>query len=129
MADAAAFPIIADPRSAAAMVADLADACVERAVVLYLDPNRRLLGRIHVIGGPGAVAPSFRAIITEALRLDAAAFVLAHNHPGGHAAPSAADLGYTRDLIRLAAALDIVMVDHLILAGADVTSLRDLGLM
>jgi DNA repair protein RadC len=122
-------PIIADARSAAALLPDLARSRVEQAVVLYLDPNRRFLGDIRITGSTAAVAPSFRAVIAGALRLDAAALVLAHNHPNGDATPSPADLAYTRDLIRIAAALDIVIIDHLILAGPTVTSLRDLGLM
>lgn len=129
MADAPALPMITDAHAAAGQLADLRDSPVERAVVLYLDPEWRLLGRADFTGTTAQVAPSFRAIFAEALRLDAAALVLVHNHPGGDATASAADLAFTRALVRTAAALDIVVADHLIVTGDTVTSLREAGAM
>ena len=129
MADAPALPLIPDAHAAAGQLANLRDSPVERAVVLYLDPEWRLLGRADFAGTTTQVAPSFRAIFAEALRLDAAALVLAHNHPGGDGNASAADLAFTRALVRTAAALDIVVADHLIVAGDTVTSLREAGAM
>ncbi len=122
-------PVIADATAAAAQVADLARGSTEGAAVLYLDPEWRLLGRIDFRGSADEVTPPFRTIIAEALRLDAAALILAHNHPSGDSRPSAADLAYTRDLVRIATTLDIVIADHLILAGKRVVSLRGEGLL
>ena len=120
---------ITDARAAAALVADLADGAVERAAVLYLDPQWRFLGRLDFTGSGAAVAPPLRAIVAEALRLDATALILAHGHPSGCARPSAGDIAYTRALARVAGALDMVLVDHLIVTGREVTSLRDAGLL
>jgi DNA repair protein RadC len=127
--DTSAPIVIADPRAAAALLAGLADAAIERAVVLYLDPDWTLLGRSDFTGDAETVTPPLRAIIAEALRLDAAALVLAHNHPRGSTMPSAADMAYTRALARVAEALGLVLADHLIIAGTEVTSLREAGLM
>ena len=129
MADPAAPLLIADAADAAAQVADLRTSAVERAAVLYLDPKWRLLGRSDFTGTATAVAPSFRAIFAEALRLDAAVLVLAHSHPDGGSDASAQDIAFTRALIRTAAALDIMVADHLIVAGDTIVSLREAGLM
>jgi len=127
--DPSAPIVIADARAAAVLLTGLADAAIERAVVLYLDPQWTLLGRSDFVGTADTVTPPLRTIIAEALRLDATALVLAHNHPRGSTRPSAADMAYTRALARVADALDLVLADHLIVAGAEVTSLRDAGLI
>lgn len=133
MPPAPARPQVLDARAAATLVGDLVaatdGAAVERAAVLFLDPEWRLLGRADFAGTATAVAPPLRAIVAEALRLEAAALVLAHGHPSGLAEPSAADLAYTRQLGRVAAALDLMLVDHLIVAGGRIVSLRESGWM
>lgn len=101
----------------------------ERAAVLYLDPERRFLARVDSIGTLTTVTLPFRTVIAGALRRDAAALILAHSHPSGSLGPSMADVAYTRELGRVAAAVELVLLDHLILAGRGVTSLRALGLM
>ncbi|MCP3735136.1 hypothetical protein M9979_09675 [Sphingomonas sp. RP10(2022)] len=128
---AAALPLapITDARAAAALVADLANGEVERAAVLYLDPQWRFLGRLDFAGSAAAVAPPLRAIVAEAFRLDAIALILAHGHPSGCARPSAGDIAYTRALAQVAGALDMMLVDHLIVTGREVTSLREAGLL
>lgn len=122
-------PVIAGASDAAALLADLCDSPVERAAVLYLDPKWRLLGRVDFTGTAAAVAPTFRAIFAEALRLDATALVLAHSHPGGSSTASAQDIAFTRALVRTGAALDVTVTDHLIVARDGTTSLREAGLL
>ena len=58
-----------------------------------------------------------------------AGIVLAHNHPSGDARPSDSDCRATRRLATAAEALDCTLVDHLIFAGDDCTSLRRMGLL
>ena len=64
---------------------------------------------------------------------NAAALVLAHNHPSGDPTPSDADVKVTRDLIRAGQLLKIEVLDHVILGRAtperarDYVSLRELG--
>jgi len=129
MPDTPSPPIIADAWAAAAMFAGLAAGPVERAAVLYLDPNWRLLGRSDFVGDARSIVPPMRAIIARALYLDAAAVVLGHGHPSGCAKPSAADLDYTRRLARVTEAVELILVDHLILAGNRAFSMRDAGLL
>ncbi|GAA0662061.1 DNA repair protein RadC [Sphingomonas insulae] len=129
MSDPAPSLFVTDAGQAAALLAGLRGSPVERAAVLYLDPEWRLLGRADFTGTLDRVTPPFRTIFAAALRLDAAALVFAHSHPHGNSEASAPDIAFTRALIRMAAALDIVVADHLIVAGDAVTSLRDAGLM
>jgi DNA repair protein RadC len=53
--------------------------------------------------------------------------VLAHNHPSGDPRPSESDLHATRRLVTVADALDCTVLDHLVFAGTECTSLRRLG--
>ncbi|MFC0588951.1 JAB domain-containing protein, partial [Novosphingobium aquiterrae] len=60
---------------------------------------------------------------------DCAAIVLAHNHPSGDPRPSPADLSATTTIARHAAVLEIKIVDHLIVAGHQVFSMRKAGML
>jgi DNA repair protein RadC len=70
-----------------------------------------------------------REIIVDAARLGSAGVILAHNHPSGDAQPSSADCVATRKLARAAEALDVTILDHLVFAGHDCSSMRRLGLL
>ena len=70
-----------------------------------------------------------RQIIIEAAEHGSAGILLAHNHPSGDARPSESDRRATRRLASAAEALDCTVIDHLVLAGADCTSFRALGLL
>ena len=118
------LPPIDDLASARALFRALGFAACETVGIAYLDPKRRILGLRHVAGGRGQVGLSIRRIAADALAFDAAAVVIAHNHPSGDARPSERDLAFTRELARGLAALEVDLVDHLVIAGETVTSLR-----
>ena len=65
----------------------------------------------------------------EVLKENAAAVILAHNHPSGHMSPSPDDLRLTEDLKSLMAHLDIRVVDHLIVGGNGYFSFAREGLL
>lgn len=127
--DAPAPIMVADVHAAAKLLSGLAAGPTERASVLYLDPKWKFLGRSDFTGGPREVKPPLRRIFAEALRLDAATLILAHNHPSGNTRPSHADVAFTRTVARVAETLDMVLADHLIITDGRYTSLRDAGLM
>ena len=58
-----------------------------------------------------------REVVRKALSHNAAAVVLAHNHPSGVAEPSAADQFLTRELKQALALVDVRVLDHFIVAG------------
>ena len=69
------------------------------------------------------------AIFEAALNHDAAGLIVAHNHPSGDPAPSRADIAATHRFAATAADLGITLHDHLIFAGAETRSFRELGLL
>jgi DNA repair protein RadC len=70
-----------------------------------------------------------REVVEQALQLNAAAVIFAHPHPSGIAEPSQADELITRRLRESLALLDIRVLDHLVVAGGDVVSFAERGLL
>lgn len=100
----------------------------ERFVALYLDSQLRLIAYRELFRGTVSqtVVP-VREVAREALRLNAVSVILAHNHPAGTPQPSRADLDLTKALTTALALVDVRLVDHLIVAGAEVVSLAERG--
>ncbi|MDD1451469.1 JAB domain-containing protein [Sphingomonas sp. H160509] len=122
-------PRIADLDAARALFAGLRNATVETVAVAYLDPNRRLLGMRHVVGGRDQVVISIRTVAVDALAFGAHGVIIAHNHPSGDATPSARDVAFTRALAAGLRTLEVMLLDHLVIAGEQVTSLRTMGVV
>ena len=70
-----------------------------------------------------------REIVKMALLKNAAAVILAHNHPSGIPEPSQSDIALTKNMIDALKLLDIRVLDHLIIGGAQYVSMVDRGLM
>ena len=70
------------------------------------------------------VGELFRAAIRE----NAAAFIVAHNHPSGDPAPSPEDISVTRQLVQAGKLLDIAVLDHIIIGSGRFVSLKQRGL-
>ena len=110
---------------------------VEKFWVLCLNRKNRLLKKVEVTSGTATSALAHpREVFREAIREAATAVVCAHNHPSGDPAPSAADLQITRQLREAAKAVDIDLLDHVILgrpnadpAGRGYYSFREAGLI
>ena len=102
----------------------------EKLALLALDDRQRLLRLVWLESGTvGSVEISVKRIAAEAIAAGASCAVLAHNHPGGAAMPSRADLLSTGEVMRALAVLDVCLTDHLIFAGEDWLSLRASGRM
>jgi DNA repair protein RadC len=118
------------PQLLAYLTTMLAHEPVEQARVLFMDVRNRLLA--DEVQGRGTVnhTPLYpREVLKRALELHATALVLAHNHPSGDPSPSADDIAITREIKDAAAALRIVLHDHVIIAGARWFSFREAGLI
>jgi DNA repair protein RadC len=98
--------------------------------VMFLDNRHRLIGLEEMFAGTidgASVHP--REVVKAALRHNAAAVILAHNHPSGVAEPSQADELITTRLRDALALVDIRVLDHLVVGGNVVTSMAERGLL
>ncbi|QXT35250.1 DNA repair protein [Sphingomonas sanguinis] len=120
---------IATRRDALALFGGLDRGDKEAMGIAYLGSERMLLGLRHVAGRHDSVTVPVARIAHDAILLGASAVLIAHNHPDGDTRPSAADLSLTRRLAQGLAALDVMLLDHLILGGGRVLSLREEGLV
>jgi DNA repair protein RadC len=107
---------------------------VEIFQVVLLNTRRRLIDIKEISQGTlDTILVHPREVFKFAIAANAAALVLAHNHPSGDPTPSEADIKVTRDLIRAGQLLKIEVLDHVILGRAtqerpkDFVSLRELG--
>ncbi len=97
---------------------------------LFLDNRHRVLRFDELFRGTidgTSVYP--REVVKEALAVNAAAVILAHNHPSGVAEPSQADERITRRLKSALELVDIRLLDHLIIGDGSATSLASRGLI
>lgn len=97
---------------------------------LYLDNRHRVLRFDEMFRGTidgTSVYP--REVVKEALEINAAAVILAHNHPSGVAEPSQADERITRRLKSALELVDIRLLDHLIIGDGMATSMASRGLL
>ena len=110
----------------AGCIAD-SDPLRESLWVAHVDDESRCVHLFRHEGDEWGADFPLRSIIADAAIHGSAGIVLAHNHPCGDANPSESDCRATRRLAAAAEALDCTVLDHLIFAGADCTSLRQLG--
>jgi len=97
--------------------------------VLFLDVQNRMLALEELFRGTLTQTSVYpREIVLRALHHQAAAVVLAHNHPSGTAQPSRADEALTQTL-KAALALIVRVLDHVIVATGEALSMADKGLM
>jgi len=102
----------------------------ESFAVLFLDVKNRLISSEELFRGTlhhASVYP--REIVKRALQHNAAAIIIAHNHPSGSPEPSQADLSLTQTLQQALALVDIRVLDHFIVANPHVYSLAEHGQM
>lgn len=97
----------------------------ERVCVFLLDDRLRLLSAVLVAqGGRSAVSCSVRRVLELAVNHRARGVVLAHNHPDGSLDFSKDDLASTGKLFQELSLVGIPLIDHFLLAGAQLLSLR-----
>ena len=98
--------------------------------VLFLDAQHRIIALKQMFRGTVSQTSVYpREVVKEALAVNAAAVILAHNHPSGSVEPSRADEFLTQTLRTALALVDVRVLDHLVVAGADVCSFAERGLM
>ena len=96
--------------------------------VVFLNRNNRINGRKRIgQGGTSGVVADAKLIFRAALENFATSIILFHNHPSGNRQPSEADVQLTRKLRRAGQHLDVLVLDHLIIADRDYYSFADAG--
>lgn len=100
----------------------------EMVLLLCLDAKRMpLCCRVVSRGSVNTAEVSTRKVVEAALSVNATTVVLAHNHPSGIALPSMEDVVTTRRMGLALSAVDIVLEDHVVVAGRDYVSLVQSG--
>ncbi len=98
--------------------------------VLYLNNRHQPLHFEKLFRGTIDAASVYpRVVVKNALQHNAAALIIAHNHPSGVAEPSAADCHITERIKNALALVDIRLLDHFIVGKGTLTSLAELGKM
>ena len=98
--------------------------------VLFLDAQHRLLQFDEMFRGTLTQTSVYpREVVRRALALNAAAVILAHNHPSGVAEPSRADEFLTQSLKSALQLVDVRVLDHMVVGRAGVVSFAERGLL
>ena len=122
---------VRSPADAAKLLFDyFANRDREEFLVLMLD-TRGTVTAIHVasVGGLAASIVEPRQVFKTAVLCNAAAIVLAHNHPSGNPEPSREDIAVTKQLSDAGKLLGVPVQDHVIICGRGFTSLAERGLV
>ncbi len=99
-------------------------------VCIWLDAQHRVIDSQELFRGTLTQTSVYpREVVKSGLRANAAAVILAHNHPSGAAQPSQADELLTRNLKDALALVDIKVLDHFIVAGSQAISFAERGLL
>lgn len=97
---------------------------------LFLDTRHRLIGfETLFFGSVDRASVHPREVLKQALAHNAAALILAHNHPSGNPEPSPSDLRLTEELRHLLAQVDVRVIDHVVVGHGATVSLAERGLL
>lgn len=97
-------------------------------VTIFLDNQHRVLSYQEMFAGTiDSVEVHPREVIKEALTANAAALIIAHNHPSGYAEPSQADKSITQQIAQACQLFDIRLLDHLVIGKGEAISFAERG--
>lgn len=130
VADAGERPIIRSPQDAADLIQyEMGALEQEHFRVLLLDTRNHVLHQRDVYRGSlNASMIRISEVFRDAVRANAAAIIVAHNHPSGDPSPSPEDVAVTRAIVEAGRLLDIEVLDHLVIGRNRFVSLKAKGL-
>ena len=103
---------------------------IEQFRVLFLNRRNELMSDEIQQRGTIDHTPVYpRAIVKRALELGATALILVHNHPSRDPEPSTSDMEMTKEIVRAAGTMEVVVHDHLIVAKSGTISFKSMGLL
>lgn len=123
-------PVIQSPEQAAELlIYEMGALQQEYLRVLILDTRNRLQKIVEVYHGSlNSSLIRIGEVFRDAVRINAASIIVAHNHPSGDPAPSPEDIAVTRAIVEAGRLLDIEVLDHLIIGKGRFLSLKAKGL-
>lgn len=123
-------PLVNSPADAAALVAyEMAGLEQEHLRVILLDTRNRVLEIVEIYkGSVNSAQVNVGEIFKPAIRRNAPALILVHNHPSGDPTPSPDDVVVTRAAIQAGKLLDVDVLDHMIIGQGKWVSLKERGL-
>lgn len=102
----------------------------EEFKAIWLNNSNRVLAiETMFVGTLARATIHAREVVKAGLKINAGAVIFAHNHPSGESTPSQADQGITKDLRAALALVDIKLLDHFVVAGLEVVSMAEKGLI
>ena len=101
----------------------------EHLRVVLLDTKNHVLGTPTVyIGNLSMTMVRVSEVFREAIRQNAPAIIVVHNHPSGDPSPSPDDVAVTKRIVNAGKGLDIEVLDHLIIGQQRYVSMKERGL-
>lgn len=107
----------------------LQDADIEKMILLYLDSQNKLICIQIMIGTINQCVIYPREVFRHALLAGASSLIMIHNHPSGNLRPSDCDIRLTNRIKETGRELEILLHDHLIVAGERFFSFREEGIL
>lgn len=122
-------PQITSPNSAAnLLMLDMGGLAQEHLRVLLLDTKNYVIGSPTIyIGNTAGINICAKEVFRPAVKANASAIILAHNHPSGDPTPSPEDVQMTRQIIEAGELLGIKVTDHIIIGQQRFISLKEIG--
>jgi len=122
---------VTEPSEVATILHDyFSDKDREEFLIVLLDTANTVTGLSQIsVGGLSSSVVEPRQIFKTAILANAAAVILAHQHPSGNSEPSREDIKITRQLVEAGEIMDVPVHDHLIITKAEYTSLANRGVI
>lgn len=123
-------PRVSSPSDAAnLLMSEMSYLEQEHLRVIMLDTRNRVLGTPTIyVGSLNTSVVRLAEVFKPAIKENAAAIIVVHNHPSGDPAPSPEDIRVTRELVQAGKLLDIGVLDHLVIGHHRYVSLKERGL-
>jgi len=123
-------PAVHSPEDAAALVQyEMSALEQEELRVLLLDTRNRVMGVVTIYRGSlNSSQVRVGELFRPAIRRNAAAIIVVHNHPSGDPSPSPDDIALTRVIVQAGQLLDMEVLDHLVIGQGRFISLKERGL-
>jgi len=123
-------PTVNSPADAAALVSyEMSALEQEHLRVILLDRRNRVLETVEVYkGSVNSSQVRVGEVFKEAIRNNASAVIVIHNHPSGDPTPSPDDVAVTRAIVQAGKMLDVEVLDHMVIGQGRWVSLKERGL-